>query len=183
MDNKPKTAALSELIFKKLKEWTQIDKYNLDQVVSEHPTMRRQIGEELSHALDGRDTAEALVDALKAQLNNEFREEALNSNEKITEDRLKNLVAADPKLLAANKEYLEWKHTANLWFALDKAFADRATMIEQMCYLWNAGYFSKDSIAARNPNPVAPLLTNQEQTRENLQKLEQERRKFKVRRL
>jgi hypothetical protein len=155
MENKPKTAALSELIFKKLKEWTQIDKYNLDQVVTDQATMRRQIGEELADALDGRDTAEALIDELKAQLNNQYREDALNSGEKITEDRLKNLVAADLKLLSAIKKYLEWKHITNKWFALDKAFDNRVKMVEQICYLWNSGYFSKDSIATRTPNRVA----------------------------
>jgi hypothetical protein len=67
-----------------------------------------------------------------AELDNQYRLQAVETKEKLTEPMLENKIQVAPKVKELNRDYLGAKKRAGLWAAMKHAFDKRASSINKI---------------------------------------------------
>lgn len=134
--------------FDTFEEYLTIDKFHLDDAISNHAELLYRISEALAHATNARDCAKKDLEDQYARTTLKIRELAVKSGIKTTEDQIKQSAQTDKDYEDAQYEYLASKLACDKLQALKDAFIARGYMIREMAGLWVAGYFADNPIKA-----------------------------------
>lgn len=131
------------------KESLQINRNRLDSMCSEHPQSFFNVSEALAKAIDLRDTLKDELGKVSARLSKDIRQEFVLNGEKITEVRLEQEVLLRREYTSSFEDYMEAKLNADYWQGMRDSFMQRGRMLQEVCQLHLAGYFSE--IAVKTP--------------------------------
>lgn len=124
-----------------------IDKYHLDDVVIEHPTLISEIGYFLSRASAAKDSAKAKMENTYAEIANQIRMEASvhegrYQGLKLTESRIDAEVKMDENYIKRVNQYNKLRELESKAQSLKDSFESRGRMIKILVDLYLAQYWS-----------------------------------------
>ena len=117
----------------------QIDKDDLDNEVVRHATLFQEVGEEYTRMVSVRDKLKEQIDREGAKVGLTIR--AKLKGEKITVDELNARVNLDAAYCKLRDKYIDINNEAAQWYILKDSFHSRRYMIQEMCNLYNSGYW------------------------------------------
>jgi hypothetical protein len=120
-----------------------IDKLNLDEELIKQPVLFYQISDEYARLCQLRDTKKEILADVDAELDSQLR---MNNSEKLTENKIKNMVQMHPAHKEAFIAFNEAKYQADRVAAIKEAFHTRAYMLRDLVQLFITGYFQDDSV-------------------------------------
>lgn len=139
-----------ELTLKEAKGMLLIDKNNLDSELINQADVYATIGLQVAEAINDRDFLKEEVEVTYARLANLYRE----SGEKVTEGKVAEHVQLHPNYSAVKTDYLKAKKVAEEWMAIRDAFGQRVSMLKELCNLYQAEYWTRDSVKTKSEKEV-----------------------------
>jgi hypothetical protein len=129
-----------------------IDRDRLDDNLIEQGQLFSDVCDETALALFHRDKADQAVTLAEGEADERYRAVDPSETKKPPETKIKRDIDADEHVLRAKRTYLRWKLVVDRWFGLQKSFSQRASSMESLTQLYNAGYFTKQSGARAQPD-------------------------------
>lgn len=121
----------------------KIDRERLDDELIANSHNFHHAGEGFAYAKSRRDAAEAALERVKAELDNEVRERMVADEEKYTETQIKQIILRETEFKDAHKKYLAACLEADSWEALRNSYRQRADMLKSLVQLYTTGYFGE----------------------------------------
>lgn len=128
------------------KEKLKIDKYSLDEECIHQPELYSDVALEAVKAAEERDMKKFEMERKYAELDRTYR----LAGEKQSNPQIDAAVTRDPSYQEAQIEYLRTKAIAAEKDVYRTAFEQRKTMLELVCRLFLADYFSDVSVKVGN---------------------------------
>jgi hypothetical protein len=153
---------------KKLKEFTEyleIDKHDLDNVVTQQASLFFEVSRISAVVSSLEDNAKQEFKTVEAEVNLDIREDCLNKNIKTTENFIAALILCDDRYIRASRDYIYVCREAEKWKALKDAFIQRSFMIRELSSLLIAGYYTQSTI---NGDPAANSEAKYDRLKNNL---------------
>lgn len=152
-----------------LRRYLKIDKNRLDEELEEQPMLLFKISEAYTEAAAERDAAKEMLTTTDANLDKKGRVELDRAEEKVTEPMVKTYVQTHKDHAAATAVYLKAKHRANQLESLKESFQSRGYMIRDLCTLYAANYYERDSARPTNAgNRTTYSMARQKRERQRL---------------
>ena|ERR1700693_6140375 len=148
---------MDKITLQEAKELLLIDKFNLDDEAVLQSQMFSDIGEQSAEANSRLDWAKENLSRVDAEVAKKLRINADTEGSKLSEAKLQELVKLDETHKDAFKEYADAKMMAEKWESMKQSFTQRNYMLKELCGLFYAQYFTKESI---NINPAAADYQN-----------------------
>lgn len=143
---------MSELTLREAKALLLIDKYNLDDECINQSSVFSHVADQCAEAGSMSDCAKQLLAQTDADVAEKIRIKASEENIKLSEAKLQEQILLDERHQKAFSEYAEAKLNADKWYSMKEAFVQRSFMLKDLCGLFYAQYFTKESV---NINPSA----------------------------
>ena len=124
------------------REDLKIDKFRLDDMWENHPSVFADIYEREVEAQFERDRAKEKLDLIRAELDQSIRADFAKSNEKITESSIANKILLHKDYQEANSKFLESVKTAKHIAVGREAFEHRKKALEKLTDLFLSNYWS-----------------------------------------
>lgn len=115
-----------------LKSSLAIDEDALDDCLMEQPDLYYHVAEGFAMAVARRDQAKLQLEETTAELDGQYRQQALAAEEKLTEAALTRKLTATPRLQILERGLLDLKAEADRWQALKEAFQQRSFMLREL---------------------------------------------------
>jgi hypothetical protein len=131
-----------ELTFKEADELLQIDKFSLDKMCQTQVELFSKISNTYTFKISERDMDKESLAVIDAFLASEYRQDAEDLGEKVTEAKLNQRVQISKRHKGAFQKYIDSKLIADRWGILKEAFIQRASMIKHLCELQLSNYFA-----------------------------------------
>lgn len=131
-------------MIEELKKSLPIDKFALDDELTQQPSLFQSVAEAYVEAAADRDRLKEELAVIDAQLDSEARFE--QGDLKYTEQIIKNAVQTDIRHRGAFERYLKARIKAEELGALKESFAQRAYLIRDLIQLHITGYFHETSV-------------------------------------
>lgn len=112
-----------------------IDPENLMEELIHHAEHCWEVGERATQAVAERDAAKLAVEQLEAELDSVHRAKLAKAQDKVTEAMVKASIKDDPKMAAAQDEYLTSKLAADQWNKMDASFHTRSGMLKLVTFV------------------------------------------------
>jgi len=109
-----------------------LDESSLDASCKTQAELFRMVGNNLVNAIDKRDRLEHELDVLSARKDEIIRRKATDTNEKITENAIKNRIIMDVSVIEKNNALLDAQREVNDWSNLQNSYIQRVKMIEEL---------------------------------------------------
>jgi hypothetical protein len=138
-----------QITIEQAKELLMIDKHNLDQECMSQSDIFFRIEEQVAMAISLKDHAKENLTQVDANLAKEIRQAAETNSIKLTEAKIQELIVTDEKHSKAMQEAIKAKYESDMWMNMKEAFAQRSSMLKEMCNLYLAGYYVRDSVKAK----------------------------------
>jgi hypothetical protein len=136
------------------REYLQINKHGLDIELSHQPTLLAKVTEEYEAALAKRDMLKDNLAICEANLDITFRRQL----KEFTEPKIKSLIISDKLRHQAYSDYHRARLRAGELLALKEGFIARGYMLRELCGLFQANYFERNS---SRPTPDTDAVTYQ----------------------
>ena len=120
----------------------KIDKNALDEECMKQPSLYEKYSSISADALSDRDVKKLRVEEIRAQIDREIRQKALNSGAKVTEKQIESEVTLDSRLKEVTNEYLEAKKVAETTQIIKESFQQKKDMLKVLADLYISNYFS-----------------------------------------
>jgi hypothetical protein len=131
------------------------DKNRLDEELQEQPKLCRIYSEHLADAQRDLDEAEARLDFVKADLDNQIRASPADfCIDRITEPAVKLGIILQKRYQAANKKVIEARYRVNQLKGICNAIEHRKKSVEQLVYLFGQDYWAEPRISSERRKPV-----------------------------
>lgn len=127
-----------------------IDKDDLDSAIIQQSVLFYDVSQELVSAKENRDRSKDGMERVEAELSGEFRMSLLDNKEKVTEARLKELVASDAEFRKARTLYLSARNVVDSWESMKEAYSQRSFMIRELAHLWAANYYGDPTVSGKS---------------------------------
>ena len=137
---------MNKLTLENVKDLLIIDKTNLDKIVENQAALYDDIADKATEIKSLRDDLKGKVDETFAKLSLNYRKEAEEKGEKMTEAKLQQLVQTDAEYKKINNEYQDLKLETELWANKKESFLQRASMVKELCGLYQANYWQLSSV-------------------------------------
>lgn len=137
---------MTKITIEDLEELVKINKYELDEVVCNQPVIFDGISEQYVQACSDRDFAKKEMAEWDAAIAIEYRQRAVDNNEKLTEAKLQEKVQVDERHQNAVSIFLHKNLIAEMWKGKKEVFQQRAVMAKLCCELYQANYYSENSM-------------------------------------
>ena len=144
-------------LLESLRERLLIDEDDLDRELIHQPSLFEKVGREYVLAVSRRDAAKKELKVLEANLSFQYRKELEAEGKKPTEAMITALVETDPDGQTAHKSLLILQSSAAELENLKDAFFQRSSVLRDLCNLFSAGYFSRNSVKS----PAASQVIDQ----------------------
>ena len=125
-----------------------IDKNDLDEELIRQPSLFWNVGNLLTLAVSQRDGCKNQIEEATAELDSQFRRQAQEAEEKITETAIRSKIEASVLMQKLKTNYLALKLEADQLQVLREAFTQRAYVLKDLVSLYVAGYFAQASAGA-----------------------------------
>jgi hypothetical protein len=157
---------MSDLNFK---EELVLDKHNLDLCALEQPELYAKWATEWANAVNKRDRMKDKLSVVRSECDATVREFPArygwdNPLKTPTEAFINSAVTGHPDMAAANEEYLDAVHEANLLEVAKQAFEQRRRMIEILVQLYVSSYFSGNKDLDKSYAPAVAKESVKQQT-------------------
>lgn len=123
------------------RELLQINKYNLDEHLTQQADVYYRVSEGYANAVSRRDQAKEDLAREDADIAHQLRREAEREGAKLTEAKLAQAVLLDERHDEAHKKLSKAKNEADHWGILKDSFVQRASMLKELAGLYCAGYY------------------------------------------
>lgn len=127
-------------------EALQIDKNDLDEEVIRQPQLIYMIHKACAGLVLKRDIADKTVDDIKLDLDKQFRKQAEDAGEKLTETALTRRIADTKAVRNAEEALLKAKHELAVWEGMKAAIQDRSYELRQLVSLYEVNYYANDGM-------------------------------------
>lgn len=127
------------------KDRLKIDRLSLDTELVEQPGLYYEICEQYAMAVSRRDQAHDGYKQVDAERSIRHREKLAKNDAKVTEGRIREAVASDPKFLEAKATHVRASLEVEKWQALKESFQQRAWVLKDLTQLFISGYFQSNS--------------------------------------
>lgn len=128
-----------------LRDKLKIDKYALDEMVEQQPEIFGEVAEAAALAKSQVDSLSEQMKELEAEIDKQTREDAYASDERITENEIKAVIAGSPQRKALMIRIIEAQNMQRRLDALTTAFRHRSYAMRDMVDLYLASYYSSSS--------------------------------------
>lgn len=128
------------------RERLAFDRDRLDDELIEQAQLYFSAAEECAHAVSRRDEANATKDVQYAEACEAARTALEQSEEKVTEGKVKELAGQDENYREAVADLSRKKLEADLWAAMKESFVQRGWALREMCEMVKAEVFSVSSV-------------------------------------
>jgi len=135
------------------KKALQIDKFDLDTALEQQVVIYQDVCEELSVAVSKRDLLEYDKSQLYAEIELRIRDNYEQQGAKITEAKIKALIAVDELYILSVEAVLGAKMDVAEWQNLEAAYKQRAHVLRDLVSLFVSGY------AMANIGKASPLAS------------------------
>jgi hypothetical protein len=119
-----------------------VDKYALDDNLEQQPDLFYRVSRAYEMASAEAEQAKLDQDKTYAELDASYREDMAKAGEKVTENTVKQAVAADPTMRAAIGFAARKREIMGRWRALKDAYSQRINVLRELTQLYSSGYFS-----------------------------------------
>ena len=130
----------------KLKTQLAIDKFSLDEEVSNQPMQFFSVAEAYEDAVAERDYLKEQLATVEADLDGQTRNKLEKMVDKVTEAMVKSEIQLSKRRQEAYAKYLQAKTAAGKLSALKEAFTSRGHMLRDLASLYVASYFEQTSV-------------------------------------
>jgi len=147
----------------------RIQKYELDDDLTEHPDLYHQVSKEYMFAKSRRDKLKLEKEQLEAELDASVRAGWREDDGKMTETGVKNKIMLMPSIKKLAAKYGDACLEADLWQALERAFDQRGYAIKDLVQLYASGYWTTDGAvrqAVANAHKNDPAFNRRNQSRD-----------------
>lgn len=118
--------------FEELRKGLGIDPDDIDRCLVEQPDLYYHVAELYANALSERDGAKLDLEEASADLDMQFRRDALEKEERITEEGFKQRLRASPKIKKLNRDFLDLREQADILLALKESYQQRSFMLREL---------------------------------------------------
>jgi len=137
--------------YEELETRLKVDRDKLDDEVMMQPTLFNEAAKNYAEAAGKRDLSKQVLEQMAAAMGQTIR---TTSIDKITENKVKEAVEADPQYVAQYHAHLEYKKEAELWQGMVRAYDQRSKMLPELIKLFLNGYWGIDIRTKRGPDDV-----------------------------
>jgi hypothetical protein len=127
--------------FAELEAGLHIDENGLDDALMEQTELFYRVSKEYSLLVSRRDAAKQNVDEVKAEVDLQYRQDARNENEKVTEKEIEAKVRMDKDVVAAIDAHLKLNRAVGVYGALKEAYQQRNYVLKELSGLYVANYY------------------------------------------
>lgn len=110
----------------------EIDEEDIDAALLAQPDLYFHVSEYYVEAVAERDAIKLHLEEARAELYEQFRKQALDREEKITEAALQNKLTVAPRIKELERAYLETQTNTNKLSALKESFQQRSFMLREL---------------------------------------------------
>lgn len=128
-----------------LRQCLKIDKHDLDSEVEQQPELYGEVAEAASLSKSQVESLEEQIKELESLLDSGIREDAITEDERITENAIKSIIAADETRKEMVIKLLNARHLQRRLEALTTSFRHRSYALRDMVDLFLASYYSSRS--------------------------------------
>lgn len=128
------------------KQDIQIDKNMLDEEWIKQPLLYMDYSQELAQKIKERDQAKDKINVLKAEIDDEIREIAKNTGNKITEAYISNQIQLRKEYKDACQNWIDKNEEVNILDSVKEALNHKKKALENLTQLFFANYYSSSSI-------------------------------------
>jgi hypothetical protein len=146
----------------------RIDKHDLDTEIIAQPQRFFEVAEEATRLKSVEDATKANLETVTAKRSLAIRSQLEEAGEKVTEEKVKMMLASDKYRREAAQALLEARAEADRQSALREAWSQRSWMLRDLAGLFAAGYFSQAAVRGEASREVADASI--EKTRERVAK-------------
>lgn len=133
------------LTLKDVEDWLIIDQNDLDSETVKHPLMFKEIGRQAAFAESLAVEAKQNMEQVQAIVSLEHRNQAADTGERTTEEKLKQLTRSDIRYIEACSDYAEALKEELLWKNESEAHKHKGYAIGNLIKLHGDEYFFTDS--------------------------------------
>jgi len=131
----PKTLEDNSVNLSSCREFLAIERDNLDACLVEQPEVYYRVAQAFSIAVAERDAVKLDLEEARAELDIQFRKQAAEAEEKMTEASLQQKLRVAPKMQKLERDFLQVKAIADDWQALKESFQQRSFMLRELVAL------------------------------------------------
>jgi hypothetical protein len=125
-----------------LRDKLRINEDDIDRCLIEQPEYFYMAAEAVATATGRRDTLKLQRDELTAELDQMLRKKAVDDEEKLTETQLTNRLKTLPKMMAANRAYIEVCKLVDEAVAMKDSYQQRSYMLRELNASSNARLYN-----------------------------------------
>lgn len=134
-----------------LEDDLKIDKLDLDTELINQPSLFFKVGKFYAESISVRDEAKLNRDREQAELDRLVRQEAHESNEKITETQVLSRIKENPSYDVFQARVFKLTEIADQWAALKESYQQRSYALGHLVNLFQSNYYT-DSFAGVERN-------------------------------
>lgn len=137
------------------------DKHRLDEELQEQPKLCRIYSDHLADAQRDLDEADAALDFVKADLDNQIRSSPADfCIDKVTEPAVKLGIILQKRYQQANKKVIEARYRVNQLKGICNAIEHRKKSIESLVYLHSQGYWAEPRVSGDGIKKVGEVTAD-----------------------
>lgn len=141
-----------------------IDRDDLDSCLMEQPEVFYRVAQAFTLAQAERDSIKLDLTEAQAELGVQFRKQALEKEEKLTEDGLKQKLSMAPRIQKLERQLLDASASANEYGALKESFQQRSFMLRELVALKITQRRDEDSAGGSHSGHAKLAQSNREAT-------------------
>lgn len=127
-----------------LESGLQIDEHALDDALVTQPDFFYRVSKQLAMVVSKRDAAKQALAEEEARCDAQFRKDALDNKEKLTETEIKNMIRLDREVKALSTGMLKLNREVGELTALKEAFQQRSYVLKDLVNLYIANYYTSN---------------------------------------
>lgn len=128
-----------------LRDALDVNKHDLDEEWRRQPQLNDTIGELHDKAILHRDMKKQEIDEVRAELDEQFRKQAQEAEEKITETALKNKIATTNRMKKLEQELLDLTYKASRLATMRESCRQKNDALKGLTALHGQNYFVSES--------------------------------------
>jgi hypothetical protein len=132
MERKTQNQDFEPLSLEGLRRQLSIDDDDLDRALIEQPDLYYHVAAQYVEAVAERDAAKLDLEQAQAELDGQFRRQAVEQEAKITDAAVQRKIVSTPRVQTLERDYLKCRGDADKWLALKEAFQQRSFMLREL---------------------------------------------------
>ena len=133
---------------------TQIDLMEIDEEVSQMPTLLQDAGELTCSAIEARDSSKELLSQVRSEIAAELRATKTESGKPKSETQIESEIELSSKFKEQQDLLSQARQDAGLWINLMEALRTKAAQLRTAADLISSGYITRDYISNKRRDEI-----------------------------